>query len=223
VDVIVGPGNLYVTLAKKIVAGTVGIDIIAGPSEVLVLADDSADPEFIAADLLPGRARRAGLGGPGDHFRGACRRRPGRSGAAAIELGRAEIARESVARFGAIFVVPDVSIGIDLSNRLAPNTSSCIFATHLLVSAKSATPGRVHRRVHPRAGGRLRRRSQHVLPTPARPLRFRPIVDHFLKRTSVIHYSRGVPPRGCDIMRLPKSKAWAPTRIRPLRISRRKR
>src|SRR5512144_125215 len=52
VDVIVGPGNLYVTLAKKIVAGTVGIDIIAGPSEILVVADDSADPEFIAADLL---------------------------------------------------------------------------------------------------------------------------------------------------------------------------
>ena len=47
-----GPGNLYVTLAKKILAGTVGIDMIAGPSEILILADSSANPEFIAADLL---------------------------------------------------------------------------------------------------------------------------------------------------------------------------
>ncbi|GAG01351.1 unnamed protein product, partial [marine sediment metagenome] len=52
VDVIVGPGNIYVTLAKKILAGTVGIDMVAGPSEILVIADDSAKPEFIAADLL---------------------------------------------------------------------------------------------------------------------------------------------------------------------------
>ena len=52
VDVIVGPGNLYVTLAKKIVSGTVGIDMIAGPSEILIIADKFADPDFLAADLL---------------------------------------------------------------------------------------------------------------------------------------------------------------------------
>ena len=52
VDVIVGPGNIYVTLAKKIVSGTVGIDMIAGPSEILIIADDTAIPEFTAADLL---------------------------------------------------------------------------------------------------------------------------------------------------------------------------
>ena len=52
VDVIVGPGNIYVTLAKKIVAGTVGIDMLAGPSEILVIADSTARPDFIAADLL---------------------------------------------------------------------------------------------------------------------------------------------------------------------------
>ena len=52
VDVIVGPGNIYVTLAKKIVAGVVGIDMIAGPSEILIIADDTADPAHIAADLL---------------------------------------------------------------------------------------------------------------------------------------------------------------------------
>ena len=52
VDVIVGPGNIYVTLAKKLVAGTVGIDMIAGPSEILIIADEEANPEFLAADLL---------------------------------------------------------------------------------------------------------------------------------------------------------------------------
>ena len=52
VDVIVGPGNIYVTLAKKIVSQTVGIDMIAGPSEIMILADDSANPDFVAADLL---------------------------------------------------------------------------------------------------------------------------------------------------------------------------
>jgi histidinol dehydrogenase len=52
VNVIVGPGNIFVTLAKKIVAGKVGIDMIAGPSEILIIADEAADPEFTAADLL---------------------------------------------------------------------------------------------------------------------------------------------------------------------------
>ena len=52
VDVIVGPGNVYVTLAKKILAGAVGIDMIAGPSEILIIADKTADPEYVAADML---------------------------------------------------------------------------------------------------------------------------------------------------------------------------
>ena len=62
---IVGPGNVYVTLAKKLVAGTVGIDMVAGPSEILIIADQTADPAFVAADMLS-QAEHAPVEAAGD-------------------------------------------------------------------------------------------------------------------------------------------------------------
>ncbi len=121
VDVIAGPGNIFVTTAKKLVQGKVGIDMIAGPSEILVLADDSADPDWLAADLLSQAEH--------DKLASAVLITTSSSvanrTASAIEsrianLPRAEIAKASVSRWGCIFVVPSLQKGIELANRIAP-------------------------------------------------------------------------------------------------------
>jgi len=206
VDVIVGPGNLYVTLAKKIVAGTVGIDIIAGPSEVLVLADDSADPEFIAADLLAQAEHDARASAvlvtTSAVLAAGVRAEVERQ---LSELGRAEIARESVARFGAIFVVPEVSIGIDLSNRVAPEHLELHLRDPFSRLGEIRNAGAVFIGAYtPEPVGDYVAGPNHVLPT-AGTARFASSlsVDHFLKRTSVIHYSpEALRREAADIMRL---------------------
>ena len=228
VDVIVGPGNLYVTLAKKIVAGTVGIDIIAGPSEVLVLADDSADPEFIAADLLAQAEHDARASAvlvtTSAVLAAGVRAEVERQ---LSELGRAEIARESVARFGAIFVVPDVSIGIDLSNRLAPEHLELHLRDPFARLGEIRNAGAVFIGEYtPEPVGDYVAGPNHVLPT-AGTARFASAlsVDHFLKRTSVIHYSAEAFRReAADIMRLAEVEGLgAHANSVRLRISRRKR
>jgi histidinol dehydrogenase len=228
VDVIVGPGNLYVTLAKKIVAGTVGIDIIAGPSEVLVLADDSADPEFIAADLLAQAEHDARASAVlvtnSLELSAGVRAEVERQLA---ELDRAEIARESVERFGAIFVVPDVSIGIDLSNRLAPEHLELHLRDPFARLGEIRNAGAVFIGEYtPEPVGDYVAGPNHVLPT-AGTARFASAlsVDHFLKRTSVIHYSaKAFRREAADIMRLAEVEGLgAHANSVRLRISRRKR
>jgi histidinol dehydrogenase len=229
VDVIVGPGNLYVTLAKKIVAGTVGIDIIAGPSEVLVAADDSADPEFIAADLLAQAEH--------DPRASAVLVTPSAELAAAVRaevlqqlsgLGRAEIARRSIKRFGAVFVVKDVSTAIDLSNRVAPEHLELHLRDAFAHLGRIRHAGAVFIGEHtPEPVGDYVAGPNHVLPT-AGTARFASAlsVEHFLKRTSVIHYSAAALRReAADIMRLAEVEglgAHANTiRVRLSRLARR--
>lgn len=121
VDKIVGPGNIYVATAKRLVFGAVDIDTVAGPSEVLILADGSADPEFVAADLLAQAEH--------DQLAAAICITTSKSLAVAIAaaveeqlkgLSRAAIARESIRRYGSIFVVPSLRRGAELSDEIAP-------------------------------------------------------------------------------------------------------
>jgi histidinol dehydrogenase len=228
VDVIVGPGNLYVTLAKKIVAGTVGIDIIAGPSEVLVLADDSADPEFIAADLLAQAEHDARASAvlvtTSAVLAAGVRAEVERQ---LSELDRAEIARESVERFGAIFVVKDVSKAINLSNRVAPEHLELHLRDPFARLGEIRNAGAVFIGEYtPEPVGDYVAGPNHVLPT-AGTARFASAlsVDHFLKRTSVIHYSAEAFRReAADIMRLAEVEGLgAHANSVRLRISRRKR
>jgi histidinol dehydrogenase len=206
VDVIVGPGNLYVTLAKKLVAGAVGIDIIAGPSEVLVVADDSADPEFIAADLLAQAEHdvraSAVLVTSSAQLAAGVQAEVERQLA---ELGRADIARESVERFGAAFVVKDVTRAIDLSNRLAPEHLELHLRDPFACLGQVRNAGAVFIGEYtPEPVGDYVAGPNHVLPT-AGTARFASAlsVDHFLKRTSVIHYSAAAFRReAADILRL---------------------
>ena len=206
VDVIVGPGNLYVTLAKQIVAGSVGIDIIAGPSEVLVIADDSADPEFIAADLLAQAEHDARASAVlvttsavlAAGVRAEMERQLG-------ELDRADIARASIERFGAVFVTPDVTCAIDLSNRVAPEHLELHLRDPFTRLGQIRNAGAVFIGEYtPEPVGDYMAGPNHVLPT-AGTARFASAlsVDHFLKRTSIIHYSAEALRReAADIMRL---------------------
>jgi histidinol dehydrogenase len=192
VDVIAGPGNIYVALAKKIVSGTVGIDMIAGPSEVLVIADDTAIPEFAAADLLSQAEH--------DELSSAIlvtdSGKTAKSVAGEIKnqlsmLAREEIAEVSLNRFGAIFVVSDLDAAFELANRIAPE--------HLELQIKEPFDhlGRIRNagavflgNYTPEPIGDYIAGPNHVLPT-AGTARFASAlsVDHFIKTTSIIHYS----------------------------------
>ena len=120
-DVIAGPGNIWVTTAKRLVQGRVGIDMIAGPSEVLVLADDSANPEWLAADMLS-QAEHDALASAicitdNEALAHAVIAELERQSAT---LPRADIVRKSLADWSAVVLVPDMDAAIALANRVAP-------------------------------------------------------------------------------------------------------
>jgi histidinol dehydrogenase len=193
VDVIVGPGNIFVTLAKKLVAGTVQIDMIAGPSEILVLADGSADPAFVAADMLSQAEHDA----MASAMLVTDSSQLARKVAAALkeqldQLSRREIARQSLKSFGAIWVVPDMTAAIELANRIAPEHLELIIADPFARIGEIRHAGAVFVGPYtPEPVGDYVAGPNHVLPT-AGTARFSSAlsVDHFIKKTSLIHYSR---------------------------------
>ena len=206
VDVIVGPGNIYVTLAKKLLAGQVGIDLIAGPSEILVIADSSANPQHVAADLLSQAehdpmASSLMLTNDAD-LADATR--------AAVEkqlavLPRRQIAMESLAAFGGVVVVGDLDTAVVLANRIAPEHLELLVANPFQLLGKIQNAGAVFLGHHsPEPVGDYFAGPNHVLPT-AGTARFASglSVDHFVKRTSVVYYSPEALKRdAADIMRL---------------------
>jgi histidinol dehydrogenase len=205
-DVIVGPGNLYVTLAKKMVSGTVGIDMIAGPSEILVIADKTASPDFIAADLLS-QAEHDVLASSmlvTDSMEMA------KAVASKVErqikhLTKKDIAKNSLSRFGAIMVVSDISAAIDLANRIAPEHLEIQIKEPFEYVGQIRNAGAVFLGDYtPEPVGDYIAGPNHVLPT-AGTARFASAlsVDHFIKKTSLIHYSRKAFKReAADIIRL---------------------
>ncbi len=120
-DKIVGPGNIYVATAKRKVFGKVGIDMIAGPSEILVLADGGCNPAWVAADLLS-QAEHDKLASPVlvTDSAGAGQGRAGGAGGADPQLPRAAIARASVDDNGKIIVCTDLHKAIEACNIIAP-------------------------------------------------------------------------------------------------------
>ncbi|HEY7363580.1 MAG TPA: histidinol dehydrogenase [Methylomirabilota bacterium] len=192
VDKVVGPGNIYVALAKSRVFGDVGIDMVAGPSEVLVIADGEADPEWIAADLLAQAEHdpmaRAVLvtDAPGLVPRVAR--------ALASQLGRLtrkDIAAQSLQTNGALVLVGSLEEAAELANRLAPEH------LELLVRVPQALLPRVRHAGAIFVGGRTPEvvgdyvaGPSHVLPTAGTARFSSPLgVEDFVKRSSVIEYS----------------------------------
>ncbi|MGE0661288.1 MAG: histidinol dehydrogenase [Reyranellaceae bacterium] len=194
VDKIVGPGNAWVAAAKRRVFGQVGIDLIAGPSEILVLADGDNDPAWIAADLLSQAEHnpdsQAVLITTDAKFADAVAR--------AVEshlstLGRAEFARRSWNDFGAIIVVPDYDAAVPLVDAIAPEHLELAVedeaAEQLLHKVRHA--GAVFLGRHtPEAIGDYVAGTNHVLPT-SRSARFSSGlgVSDFVKRTSFVRCS----------------------------------
>jgi len=193
VDVIVGPGNIYVALAKKLVSGEVGIDMIAGPSEILVIAEEGSKPEYIAADMLSQAEHDSMASAICIATSEALADKVLESLSVQLEkLPRKEIAAASLEQYGAVFVVNDVETAISLANRIAPE--------HLELHLKEPLPwlGKIENAgavfigdCTPEAVGDYFAGPNHVLPT-AGTARFASAlgVDDFLKKTSVISYSR---------------------------------
>lgn len=186
---IVGPGNAYVAAAKRRVFGTVGIDMIAGPSEVLVLADDTANPDWVAADLLAQAEHDTAAqsilmtddAGLADAVADAVERQ-------LRTLPRADIAGASWRDYGAIILVTSLGEAIPLVDRLAPEHLEIEARDAEALAARVRNAGAIFLGSHtPEAIGDYVGGSNHVLPT-ARSARFSSglgVLD-FMKRTSIL-------------------------------------
>jgi histidinol dehydrogenase len=192
VSKIVGPGNAYVAAAKRQVFGTVGIDMIAGPSEVLVIADSSANPAWIAADLLA----QAEHGGGAQSILVTTDAALADAAAKEVDrqialLPRADITRDGWRDFGAIIVVQSLAEAVELANRIASEHVELMLDDPLSLQPKIRNAGAIFLGHHtPEAIGDYVGGSNHVLPT-ARSARYASglgVLD-FMKRTSLL---------GCD-------------------------
>ena len=193
VDKIVGPGNQYVAAAKKLVFGTVGIDSIAGPSEIIVIADDTARPDFVAADLLS-QAEHA-------EDAAAILITPSEKLALAVyeeiriqtsRLMRRAIVERSLAGYGALIVVKSIEAACALADRLAPEHIEVMTAHSEEAAARINHAGAIFiGHYSPEPVGDYFAGSNHVLPTLG-TARFSSAlgVYDFLKRTSIIRYTQ---------------------------------
>src|SRR5215468_651636 len=206
VDKIVGPGNVYVASAKRLVFGDVAIDTEAGPTEVMVIADKTATPAWVAADLLSQAEH--------DELASAVLITPTKALAARVaeqvakqlkSLGRERIARAALSGQGAIVVARDLDECVALANRYAPEHLVLALDSAEAVSKQVQNAGAVFLGHYtPVAVGDYLAGPNHVLPTGGTARFFSPLgVEDFLKRTSVIRFE---PPKlrelGTDVMRL---------------------
>lgn len=193
VDKITGPGNAYVTAAKKLVLGDVGIDMLAGPSEVLILADETAEPAFIAIDLMAQAEHdpRASCflvttdAALPDEVEEALE-------VLLEEAPRADVIRRSLADNGRIVVVADVRTALDVSNEVAPEHLEVMMAEPLELLGSIRNAGAIFLGPWtPESVGDYVAGPNHVLPTGGTARFSSPLsVDDFLKKSSVISYSR---------------------------------
>jgi histidinol dehydrogenase len=193
VDKIVGPGNQYVAAAKKLVYGAVDIDSIAGPSEIVVIADDTARADFVAADLLSqaehSEDAAAILITPSEKFAEDVRDEIVKQ---TRSLSRREIIERSLADFGALIVVESLAAACALANRIAPEHVEVITEDDEATAAKINHAGAIFIGPYsPEPVGDYFAGTNHVLPTGG-AARFSSAlgVYDFLKRTSVIRYTR---------------------------------
>lgn len=193
VDKIVGPGNIFVAIAKRVVFGHVSIDSIAGPSEILVLADDTPNPRYIAADLLS-QAEHDELASAVlvttseqlanevsrwvDHFTEQLERRP--------------IIEKSLENFGYIFLVDSMDEAIETANEIAPEHMEILTAEPFQTMTRIKNAGAMFLGEYSSEPlGDYFAGPNHVLPTNGTARFFSPLgVDDFVKKSSIISYSR---------------------------------
>ena len=193
VDKIVGPGNIYVANAKREVFGHVGIDMVAGPSEVLVIADDSANPAFVAADLLS-QAEHDPLAAvvlvtPSQTLAQAV---AGELNKQAKLLPRREIIDASLNRYGTIVVTKDLAEAAQVANEVAPeHMELCVSDPYGLLGSIRNAGAIFLGHYSPEPLGDYFAGPNHVLPTSGTARFFSPLsVDDFIKKTSLISYEK---------------------------------
>ncbi len=192
VDKIVGPGNIYVATAKKLLFGTVDIDMIAGPSEILILADETANPAFIAADLMSQAEHdpmaSAMLVTSSKNLAGKVLMEIERQLAG---LERKDIIEQSLQDYGAVFLTRDLDEGIRLANELAPEHLEVMLDHPLEYIGRLHNAGSIFLgNFAPEPLGDYFAGPNHVLPTSFTARFFSPLsVDSFMKRSSFIYYT----------------------------------
>jgi histidinol dehydrogenase len=191
VDMIVGPGNQYVALAKKHVFGTVAIDCLAGPTEVVVVADDSAHPTYVALDLIAQAEHSPGVSILVTWYEPLLAEVKEALEKRLSKIGRGDLARESLERYGAFVLAPDKQSAIDCVNELAPEhvhiqtRDPDAFADDIDAGAIFLGP------FTPVALGDYAAGPSHVLPTGG-TARFTSglSANDFRKRTSILRFTR---------------------------------
>ena len=193
VDKIVGPGNIFVALAKKAVYGHVSIDSIAGPSEILVLADDSANPRFVAADLLSQAEH--------DELASAILITTSRELAEKVScevdefvkrLSRKEIIQKSLDQFGYILLAETMDQAVEAANAIASEHMEIVTGNPFEVMMKIRNAGAIFIGEYSSEPlGDYFAGPNHVLPTNGTAKFFSPLsVDDFIKKSSIVYYSR---------------------------------
>jgi len=189
VDVITGPGNIFVATAKKLVYGEVNIDMIAGPSEIGILADETAREDFLAIDLLSQAEH--------DEMASSILITTDASLAPKVAskveellgtLSREEIARKSIEERGAIIITESMNEAIDLMNRIAPEHLEVVTANPMDLLGQIKHAGAIFLGAYtPEPIGDYIAGPNHTLPTGGTAKFYSPLsVDHFLKKSSII-------------------------------------
>lgn len=192
VDKIVGPGNIFVATAKKLLYGTVDIDMIAGPSEILIAADKSANPKFLAADLMSqaehDKMASAILLTTSEETANETAKELSRQ---MQTLERRDIIEQSLNDFGAIIVCKDISEAVDFANELAPEHLELAVENPMEYIGRVDNAGSVFLgHYSPEPLGDYFAGPNHVLPTSGTARFFSPLsVDSFIKKSSFIYYT----------------------------------
>lgn len=205
VDKIVGPGNIFVALAKKAVYGHVGIDSIAGPSEVMVIADETANPRYVAADLLSQAEH--------DELASCILVTTSKELAEKVSkevdgfveiLSRKEIIEKSLENFGYILLVDTMDEAVDVANEIASEHLEIVTKDPFLTMTKIRNAGAIFLGEYSSEPlGDYFAGPNHVLPTNGTAKFFSPLnVDDFMKKSSIIYYSKeALEPVSSDVIK----------------------
>lgn len=213
VDKLVGPGNAYVAAAKKLAFGELDIDMVAGPSEILIIADSGANPAYCAADMLSQAEH--------DELASSILVTDSQELAEAVKvqlekqltrLKRQDIIKKSLSNFGAIIICDDIERAVEIANMVAPEHLELHTGDPWQLIPKIKNAGAIFLgESSPEPLGDYMAGPSHVLPTAGTARFFSPLsVESFLKKTSIIEFSRaGLRELSGDIIRLAESEGFS--------------
>ncbi len=206
VDLISGPGNIYVTLAKKMVYGDVNIDMLAGPSEILIVADSTAKPAYLAADMMSQAEHdvlaRSILVTDNEALLDEVEKELEKQIAG---LSRRDIIEKSLADYGAMILVNDINQACQVANQVAPEHLELMVDKPFEILSKIHNAGAIFMGSNtPEPVGDYIAGPNHILPTGGTARFYSPVtVDTFMKASSIIYYSReGMEEDADDIIKL---------------------